>query len=153
MKNALIGLGLLALSACASTANTATAPEPSTLEPTIDPAIEAVVYDYFDGQTEGSAERLNRAFHEDSAMFGVITNDEGEEFLNVWPEMGDVLSAWSSNPNPEAAPRDGEILSVQVTDDRIATVHFRAADRFYDTLTLVKIDGEWKIAAKVFVVQ
>ena len=27
------------------------------------------------------------------------------------------------------------------------------ADRFYDVLTLVKIDGDWEIAAKVFVSQ
>jgi len=52
-----------------------------------------------------------------------------------------------------AGERDSAILDLHVTDGRIATVHFRSADRFYDTLTLVKVNGDWEIAAKVFVNQ
>ena len=42
---------------------------------------------------------------------------------------------------------------MDIVDDRIAVVMFRSADRFYDALTLVNIDGEWKIIQKAFVLQ
>ena len=115
-------------------------------------AVKAAVFDYFEGQGEASLERLERAFHPDASMFGVLPNDDGEQALRVWPNMSDVVKNWAANDNPPGE-RDGEILSMDIVDGRIAVVQFRSTDRFYDSLTLVKIDGEWKIAAKVFVLQ
>ncbi len=116
-------------------------------------AIEAVIQDYFDGQGEASLERLQRAFHPNSSMFGVVTNNEGESDLRVWPKMYDVIEGWAQNDNPPGAGRDGEVLSIEIVDDRLAVATFRYADRFYDAFSLVKIDGEWKIAAKTFIRQ
>ena len=115
--------------------------------------IEAAVMDYFEGQGQGNLERLDRAFNDNASMFGVITDDAGKSGLKVWPDMNQVVENWSKNPNPDAPTRDGEIYDIHVTDDRIATVHFRSADNFYDVLTLVKIDDRWEIASKVFVRQ
>jgi len=39
--------------------------------------IEAAVYDYFDGQGEADFARLDRAFNENAAMFGVREDDNG----------------------------------------------------------------------------
>lgn len=116
-------------------------------------AIEAVVLDYFDGQGEASLERLQRAFHPDASMFGVMTDEGGESYLRVWPKMSDVIENWAANENPPGAGRDGEVLSVEIVDERLAVVTFRYADRFYDAFTMVKLDGQWKIAAKTFVRQ
>lgn len=117
-------------------------------------AIRAAVLDYFHGQGQGSIERLNRAFAvEHATMVGVMRADDGKESLRAWKDMREPLANWSKEPNPAAPDRDGEVLGMQVTDGRIATVTFRSTDRFYDALTLVKIDGEWKIVAKVFVRQ
>ncbi len=117
-------------------------------------AIKAAVFDYFHGQGEASAERLNRAFAaEHASMVGVTRDDTGTETLRSWKHMGKVLDAWSSNDNAPGATRDGEILSISVVDDRLAVVLFRSTDRFYDALTLTLIDGEWKIIAKGFVLQ
>lgn len=117
-------------------------------------AIKAAVMDYFHGQGEASAERLNRAFARDEVtMVGVMRNDDGEEILRAWKDMGEVLDNWAANENPPGGDRDGEILDMHITDGRIATVTFRYTDRFYDAFTLVKIDGEWKIASKVFIRQ
>jgi hypothetical protein len=117
-------------------------------------AIKTAVLDYFHGQGEASLERLNRAFAADEAvMVGVMRAEDGAESLRAWKDMNEVLGNWASNQNPPGGERDGEIVDMHITDGRIATVTFRAADRFYDALTLVKIDGEWKIAAKVFVRQ
>ncbi len=117
-------------------------------------AIKAAVMDYFHGQGEASRERLFRAFDaEHATMVGVVANDDGSEDLRSWKNMEDVLSAWASNDDPPGVERDGEILSLEMVDGRLATVLFRSSDRFYDALTLVKVNDEWKIIAKGFVRQ
>ncbi len=117
-------------------------------------AIKAAVMDYFHGQGEASEERLFRAFAaEHASMVGVVKNDDGAEIIRSWKDMGQVLSNWAANENPPGGDRDGEILDMHVVDGRIATVLFRSTDRFYDALTLAKVDGEWKIIAKAFVLQ
>ena len=117
-------------------------------------AIKAAVFDYFHGQGEASAERLNRAFAADSAtMVGVVKDREGNESIRAWKDMAEVLANWSANENPPGTEREGEILSMDIVDDRIAVVLFKSADRFYDALTLVYIDDEWKIIQKAFVLQ
>jgi len=117
-------------------------------------AIEAAVFDYFHGQGEASEERLFRAFAANHAtMVGVAKDKDGKETLRSWKDMNEVLSNWAANENPPGGARDGEILDMHIVDGRIATVLFRSTDRFYDALTLAKIDGEWKIVAKAFVLQ
>ncbi|MEO0971931.1 MAG: nuclear transport factor 2 family protein [Pseudomonadota bacterium] len=117
-------------------------------------AIEAAVFDYFHGQGEASAERLNRAFAAESAtMVGVTRDQEGNETIRAWNDMAKVLANWSANENPPGTEREGEILSMNMVDERIAVVLFRSADRFYDALTLVYIDEQWKIIQKAFVLQ
>lgn len=117
-------------------------------------AIRAAVFDYFHGQGEASAERLFRAFDaENSTMVGVVRGENGGESVRSWKNMTDVLNNWASNENPPGGDRDGEIISMNMVDDRLAVVLFRSADRFYDALTLGKVDGQWKIIAKAFVLQ
>lgn len=140
-------LGVFALSSCA-------APEAglSTITDADRAGIEAATYDYFDGQGYADFARLDRAFADNATMHGVMTAEDGSQILRQWPDFQSTLQAWGNGENPPGA-RDSEILDIHVTDGRIATVHFRSADRFYDTLTLVKIDGDWVIATKVFVRQ
>lgn len=117
-------------------------------------AIEAAVFDYFHGQGEASRERLFRAFDADNAsMVGVTREQDGSEAVRSWKDMSEVLSRWAANENPPGGDRDGEIMSMDIVDDRIAVVMFRSADRFYDALTLGKVNGEWKIIAKAFILQ
>lgn len=115
-------------------------------------AIEAVILDYFDGQGEASLERLQRAFDSKASMYGVVKNDAGQQSVRVWP-MDETMEAWASNDDPVGAGRDGEVLSIDIVDGRLAVVTFRFEDRFYDAFTMVKVNGEWKIAAKTFVRQ
>ncbi|MEO0983287.1 MAG: nuclear transport factor 2 family protein [Pseudomonadota bacterium] len=116
-------------------------------------AIEAAVLDYFHGQGEASLERLFRAFAaEQASMVGVVDGEEGDE-VRAYKDMVEVLNNWASNEDPPGGDRDGEILDMSLVDGRIATVMFRSTDRFYDALTLAKVDGDWKIVAKAFVLQ
>lgn len=117
-------------------------------------AIEAAVFDYFHGQGEASRERLFRAFDADnSSMVGVTRAEDGSDVVRSWKDMGEVLTRWAANSNAPGGNRDGEILSMDIVDDRIAVVMFRSTDRFYDALTLGKVNGEWKIIAKAFILQ
>ncbi len=117
-------------------------------------AIKAAVFDYFHGQGEASRERLFRAFDADnSTMVGVVKSEDGSEMVRSWKDMNVVLSNWASNENPAGGDRDGEIISMNMVDDQLAVVLFRSTDRFYDALTLGKVNGDWKIIAKAFVLQ
>jgi len=117
-------------------------------------AIKVAVFDYFHGQGEASRERLFRAFDADnSSMVGVVKSDDGKDAVRSWKDMNEVLGNWSSNASPAGGDRDGEIISMNMVDDRLAVVLFRSTDRFYDALTLGKVNGQWKIIAKAFVLQ
>ena len=67
--------------------------------------------------------------------------------------MTSVLNSWAANENPAGGDRDGEILSMDMVDGRLAVVLFRSTNRFYDALTLSKVNDEWKIIGKAFVLQ
>ena len=117
-------------------------------------AIEAAVNDYFQGQGEASQARLFRAFAADHAtMVGVVKDDNGKEVIKSWKDMNSVLNKWAANEKPVGGDRDGEILSLDIVDDRLAVVLFRSTNRFYDALTLTKINNEWKIIGKSYVLQ
>ncbi len=117
-------------------------------------AIKARVMDYFHGQGEASSERLNRAFAaEHATMVGVMKQDDGTESLRSWKDMGEILADWASREDPPGTERDGEIIEMEMVDGRLAVVLFRYTDRFYDALTLAKVNGQWKIVGKAFVRQ
>ncbi len=117
-------------------------------------AIKARVFDYFHGQGTADGERLRKAFAADHAtMVGVLKGEDGAETIRAWKDMNEILDAWSKGENPPGDGRDGEIISVNMVDDRLAVVLFRYTDRFYDALTLAKVNGDWKIIAKAFVQQ
>lgn len=117
-------------------------------------AIEAAVNDYFQGQGEASKERLFRAFAADNAtMVGVVKDDNGKEIIKSWKDMNSVLNKWAAIENPAGGNLDGEILSLDIVDERLAVVLFRSTNRFYDALTLAKVNNEWKIIGKSYVLQ
>ncbi|MBO1254422.1 nuclear transport factor 2 family protein [Alteromonas sp. 5E99-2] len=117
-------------------------------------AIEAAVNDYFQGQGEASKERLFRAFAaENATMVGVVKDEQGKDVIKSWKDMTTVLNHWSSNENPAGGNLDGEIISLNVVDDRLAVVLFRSTTRFYDALTLAKVNDEWKIIGKSYILQ
>jgi len=49
--------------------------------------------------------------------------------------------------------KDYEILSINAVDERMAVVLFKFNSSVYDAMTLVKVDGKWQIAAKVYIKQ
>ena len=112
-------------------------------------AIEAVVRTYLDGLYEGDADKLAQAFHPTSALTQWF---EGE--LKITPR-DTWLAAVRSRPSPKSLglARSDEIVSVAQHGPEMALVTLRCAipPRFFtDMLSLLKIDGRWQVAQKVF---
>lgn len=143
-KSILFGV-IAGLSVVGSGIGSAQAGDPTTHD------ISAAVFDYFDGQGERSMERLDRAFADGAMMTGVTKADDGNEAISV-RALDEILPDWAQG-EPTTAERSGKILSMSVIDDRIATVMFDSNGRFYDALTLAKINGRWEIIGKAYVRQ
>ncbi|PWS38352.1 nuclear transport factor 2 family protein [Falsiroseomonas bella] len=112
-------------------------------------AIEAVVRTYLDGLYEGDADKLAAAFHPTSALTQVWKGDLTIVPRDAW------LDAVRNRPSPKAQglARTDEILSIAQHGPEMAVVTLRCAipPRFFtDALSLLKIDGRWQVAQKVF---
>lgn len=109
-------------------------------------AVIAVAQKYVDGLRVGSAESVAQAFHKDAVMYG-FTNGEllGGPISNLFdfvkqngkaPEITTRLDVLAITPTTA-------VVRVDMEKDAIG------AD-YNDYLTLIKIDGEWKVIAKVY---
>ena len=116
--------------------------------------IESVLYEkYLGGQIHGDAELLKSAFNVDSVMFRPSKSEDGTDYLHKWTDMHSVVTGWAKDAKPDLNIQDYEILSVNAVDERMAVVLFKYNTSVYDAITLVKIDDEWQIAAKVYIKQ
>lgn len=117
-------------------------------------AIRSVLYDhYLGGQKQQSAEIIQSAFHKDSVMMMPVVDDTGKSALKKWLDMHKEVEGWASPGNPSLDFENFEVLSMSIIDQRMAQVMFKYNDTVFDAITLVKIQGEWVIAAKVFIPQ
>ena len=121
----------------------------STADQTERAAIEAVIKTYLDGLYEGNADKLAEAFHPTSSLAQTL---EGQ--LKVTPRDA-WLEIVRNRPSPQSQKlqRGDEILTIDVAGPTLAFVKLRCAippRYFTDQLSLLKIDGRWQIAQKVF---
>ena len=112
-------------------------------------AIEQTIQTYFDGLYEGDADKLASVFHDTSAL-----TFEHEGKLNVLP-LAQWLTSVRERPAPKAKglARDDAILLLDQSGPTTALVKVRCQippRYFTDYLNLLKVDGQWKVAQKVF---
>lgn len=109
-------------------------------------AVVATANHYVEGLRTGSAEHVAQAFHKDAVMYG-FTNGEllGGPIKNLLdfvekngsaPEISTRLDVLAITPTTA-------VVRVDMENDAIG------AD-YNDYLTLIKIDGAWKVVAKVY---
>ena len=116
-------------------------------------AIEGVVQTYLEGLYEGDASKIASAFHPTSALTSI--SEEGELAItprDVW------LNNVRNRPSPKqrGLSRHDEVLSIDLAGPTMAYVKLRCAipPRFFtDQLSLLKIDGRWQVAQKVFMTE
>lgn len=112
-------------------------------------AIEQTVQDYFDGLYDSDADKLARVFHETASL--------------TWPQDGRLesipLGKWleSVRARPSARSkgleRDDAILLLDQSGPASAFVKVKCQIPplyFTDYLNLLKVDGRWVVAQKVF---
>jgi hypothetical protein len=112
--------------------------------------VEAVIHTYLDGLYESDADKIASAFHPTSALTSVT--DDGELVItprDTW------LEKVRTRPSPKqrGLPRHDDVLSIDLVSPTMAYVKLKCAipPRFFtDQLSLLKIDGRWQIAQKVF---
>jgi hypothetical protein len=114
--------------------------------------IEKVVQTYLDGLYEGDADKLASAFHPTSAL-----TSENDGRISVMPR-DEWLVAVRNRPSPQSKglSRHDEIVSIDQSSPTTAFVKLKCAipPRFFvDYLNLLKIDGRWQVAQKIFSVR
>ena len=112
-------------------------------------AIEQTIQTYFDGLYEGDADKLASVFHGSSAL-----TYEQDGKVTVLP-LAQGLKAVRERPSPKAKglARDDAILLLDQSGPTTAFVKVKCQippRYFTDYLSLLKLDGRWVVAQKVF---
>ena len=112
-------------------------------------AIQATVQLYLDGLYEGDAEKLAASFHPTSAL-----TYEADGKITILPR-DEWLAAVRARPSPQSQGllRHDEILTIDQSSPTAAFVKLKCAipPRFFtDYLSLLKVEGRWQVAQKVF---
>ena len=112
-------------------------------------AIEAVVQTYLDGLYEGDVEKLASAFHPTSSL----TYEENGALTPLPRDQW--LEAVRTRPSPKSRglPRHDRILQIDQASATAAFVKLNCAippRYFTDYLSLLKVEGRWQVAQKVF---
>jgi len=115
--------------------------------------IEGVIQSYLDGLYESDADKIAGVFHPTSALTSV-TNDR-ELIVTPRDKWLDKVRARPS-PKQQGLPRHDQVLTIDLISPTMAYVKLKCAipPRFFtDQLSLLKIDGRWQIAQKVFMTE
>ena len=112
----------------------------------VDAAVRAPVEAYLRGHATGDGEEWKRAFHPAAMVTGIR---DGKLQSMTAP---DFVSRAAGKPPADEAQRKRRIVSIDVSGDAaVAKVELDYPKVFFvDYLSLLKIDGEWKIAQKTY---
>ena len=115
------------------------------IETTEHEAILKTIQHYLDGAMSGKGDQMKPAFHKDATIFGYVGPD-----LFGGPIQG--LFDWNDQNGP-AAGLEVKVASIDVIGS-IASVRLEldnwTGHRFTDLLSLLQVDGQWKVMNKVF---
>ena len=132
---ALIYAGIMFQSAATTTAQSAE-----------EAAVRGAIEHYFRGHATGQGEHFRKVFHPDSKLFsirdGKIAQLTSEEYI----------ARATGKPPPDEAGRKRSIESIDITGNAamVKVLLDYPTVRFIDYMSMLKIDGEWKIVNKTF---
>jgi len=109
-------------------------------------AIERTVQLYFDGMMDRNLSKLQEAFHPEARLIGY----RGDNFTVT--SFSDWSTATSKGDKRDKSKFENNLLDVEVKGNTALakTELFWPGIYYYDFLTLIKIDGEWKIVHKTW---
>ena len=111
--------------------------------------VRALLARYFDGLYTGDVELLEQVFHP-AALYA--TADERPLLHRSMPEYFRVVASRQSPASRNEVRRD-RIERIQFAGDNTALARVRCSigrRDFVDFLSLVRVDGHWRVMAKVF---
>jgi Putative lumazine-binding len=112
-------------------------------------AIEALVKTYLDGLYEGDADKLASVFHATSALSQSVDGKLVVTPRDQW--LAAVRTRGSAKT--QGLERADHILTIDIVGPTMAYVKLKCQlppRYFTDQLSLLKIDGRWQVAQKVF---
>ncbi len=111
--------------------------------------IAAAIQDYFDGFHEGDLDKLRGIFHDNAHLYsapdGALVDDD---MTAVYARVEGRVA-----PAAKGEPRHDRILAIDRSgpESALVTVQISIAPKlFTDYLSLLKIDGRWRIISKTF---
>ncbi len=112
-------------------------------------AVTNVLLTYFDGLYHADTARLSKVFHPEA----IYASATGGAFIRL--AMADYFAVVDQREPPAARneTRRDEIVSITFAgaDTALAIVRCAIGEKhFTDFLSLVRLDGEWRIISKVF---
>lgn len=106
----------------------------------------AAMEGYVQGLKTGNADQLKKTFHQDAIMYGHLGNDLSQGSIdNLYTYVGKFGAAPNIKTNLTVLHKTPTTAIV-----RIEMEHDAADEDFTDYHSLIKINGEWKVVAKLF---
>jgi Putative lumazine-binding len=111
-----------------------------------EPAVRAALNAYLEGHATGQADAFRRAFHPEARML------YAKDGHFVKTEIAEYIAKATGHPAADENQRKRTIDLIDIVGDAaIAKLTLTYPDvTFTDYMTLLKIDGEWRIVSKVF---
>ena len=112
-------------------------------------AVEKVVWTYLDGLYEGDTGKLAQAFHEVSHLYSVSDGGVADVPREKWFEF----VKGRASPKSKGLKRTDRIVSVDLSGPETAFVKLECSIHpryFTDYLTLLKLNGGWKVVSKTY---
>jgi hypothetical protein len=110
-------------------------------------AVRQAIEHYFRGHATGDGQHFRKVFHPEAKLFwmrdGKFTQRTSEEYI----------AGASGKPAPDEAQRKRSIESIDITGNAavVKVLLDYPSARLTDYMSMLKIDGEWKIVNKTFV--
>jgi hypothetical protein len=108
--------------------------------------VRAVLNEYFAGHATGDGSHYAKIFHPNMKLYYVKDGKYAER------SRDDYIAGATGKPADDEAKRRREIALIDITGDAATAklvLHYPTVT-FTDYMSLLKIDGEWKIVAKTF---
>ena len=114
--------------------------------------IEKIVQLYVDSMNESNPEKVRQAFHANAKVVGYLHGDFMEMSVD---DFSGFVASQQPSPKEKGENVIFEILSTEIEG---ATAIVKGSDKylgitFLDTLSFIKIEGEWKLYNKLFHVE
>ena len=109
---------------------------------------QAIEY-YFQGHATGDGEQFKKAFHTEAKLFWIRDGQFAQR------TSADYIAGASGKPAPDEDKRKRSIASIDITGNAaiVKVVLDYPQARLTDYMSLLKINGEWKIVNKTFVAE